>query len=162
MGVVYPKESLRSSTLLGPPLIALFTILFLPLGFIPMGEVDLWIRLLGAAVAGAACGGAILIVVGPAMGVKRANEPLAADRGIAVRFDAWSAEAEDALIRDGLLRLDVVDRDGQAPGWTVASQDTSKGAKVIDEIARNAQPADDDTAAGSTPAPDRTVHRQDR
>ncbi|HRW37894.1 MAG: hypothetical protein KDB04_08390 [Acidimicrobiales bacterium] len=160
VGIIYPKESLRSSALLGPPLIAIFTILFLPLGFIPMGDVDLWIRLLGAAVVGAACGGAILLIVGPAMGVKRTSEPLAAERGITIRLDRWSPEAEEALIVDGLLRLDVVDREERASGWMVAAQDTSKGANVVGEMVRNAEPADNDDVAGATPAPDRTPHRQ--
>lgn len=160
VAVVYPKESLRSSTIIGPPLIGLLALLFLPLGFVPIGDVDLWIRLVGAAIAGAACGGAILLVVGPAMGVKRAMEPAAAQRGIAVRLDGWSPDAEEALIRPGLIRLDVVDREGRENGWPVASQDTSKGLRIIDEVRRNAQPADNDDIARPVPEPDRTVRRQ--
>lgn len=160
VGVVYSKESLRSSALLGPPLIALTTLLFLPLGLIPVGDAPVWLTLLAAAVVGAFCGGAILLVAGPAMGVKRSSEPLAAQRGIAVRLDGWSEEAERVLVRDGLIRLDVVDREGRAAGWTVASQDTSKGANIVDELRRNATPADDDDRASDEPAPDRTVYRQ--
>ncbi|MEZ5140815.1 MAG: hypothetical protein R2711_19180 [Acidimicrobiales bacterium] len=79
MGIIYPKESLRSSALLGPPLIAIFTLLFLPLGLIPMGDVDLDPPPGRRGRRGGVRWEAILLIVSPAMGVKRTSEPLAAE-----------------------------------------------------------------------------------
>ncbi|MCU1370813.1 MAG: hypothetical protein JWO77_2007 [Ilumatobacteraceae bacterium] len=136
-GVAYPKEASKSMLVIGVPVTLVCTIVLLPFAFIDIGDIPLWVRLLSCALIGATVGGTIAIVAGPALGAKRANEPLAAQRGVSVRVATWSPQLVDLMASADPIRLDVIDRHGARMGYTVATEDLSAGTGIVEEIERN-------------------------
>jgi hypothetical protein len=139
VAAVYTKEASKSILVFGVPIVALCTILALPLAILSIGETQLWQRLLVFGALGALTGLAITFVAGPAMGAKRANEPLAAQRGIVVRVDHASPEALAVMASAEPIRLDRIDENAEVmSAEPVTTEELSAGGGILDEIRRNA------------------------
>jgi hypothetical protein len=151
LGVAYTKEASKSLVALGVPITIACTLLALPLALIDIGDLPLWARLIGCALIGATAGGTVAIIAGPALGAKRANEPLAAQRGTSIRVAAWSPELVDLMRSADPIRLDLIDPHGASIGHPIATEDLSAGAGILREIERNeSDPLHEDDPAWSS------------
>lgn len=112
-GVLMTKEMTKGTGLMVPVAAAIGALVLLPLGFVEIGGLPLWLRLLGAAVAGAFAGGTVGAIVGGGVGAKGPAEPLASERGTTVRVQDGRREVADAMARGSdPIRLDRVDPGG--------------------------------------------------
>ena len=139
VGAVYTKEASKSILVMGVPIVAACTVLALPLAILSIGETQLWQRLLVFGALGALTGLAITFVVGPAMGAKRANEPLAAQRGTVMRVEHASPAALAVMASAEPIRLDRIDESAEVmSAEPVTSEELTAGLGILDEIRRNA------------------------
>jgi hypothetical protein len=97
-------------------------ILALPLAFIDFGDVSLTGRIVIAVFAGLVGGGTIGFLAGGFLGARRrANRDLAEERGVVVGIQGGNAEAAEALVEAGPIRVDRVVH--QVPVDTVTSHE---------------------------------------
>lgn len=168
VGALYPKESARSAALVLPVLALLGALVMLPFGFIEFGDMALWTRLLVMAIIGAVAGGAVGAIAGPGLGVRRPDDPLAAERGHVVRVDDSSPAVARALVDAGAIRVDEVQSlpGEDAPTGTVAThadQQRTAPAPVEDlragvqDVSKNIT-AEADNVSDDTPPEDQ--HRR--
>ena len=137
-GVAYPKEATKSMVAIGVPVVVVCTLLALPFGFLAIGDLALWARLLLMGLVGATLGLVVALVVGPALGAKRPDEPLAADRGTTVRVDAPTDAVASLMRTSNPVRLDrVYGERAAAFSEVVATEDRSAGRGIVDEVRRN-------------------------
>lgn len=107
-GMVFTREAMRTGAAVTVPLIVVCAMLALPLAAFSWGGAALWIRLVAAGLIGAAFGGTVGVIAGPALGAKRPEEPLAAQRGVVLQVSAWTPEVEGAISRTEPIRLDRI------------------------------------------------------
>lgn len=138
VGVAYPREASKSLLVVGLPMVAFFVVICLPLALFPVGGMVWWTRLLLAVVVGALSGSAVAFVVGPAIGARRANEPLAAHRGTVLRVDHATSAAMTLMADAKPIRMDHIDEGGAVMEATpVTTEDLTSGDGVLDEIHHN-------------------------
>jgi hypothetical protein len=135
-GIAFPKEATKSSLLLGPLFVLAGGLLAFPFSFIPIGEVSFWVRCFWIVLSGMAAGGAVAAIVIPALSVKSALEPSAAQRGIVVRVEAWSPEIEAAMEELRPVRLDRLGGN-DFPLGTVTTEEEHAPGGAVDETFAN-------------------------
>lgn len=148
VNVSYPKEATKATALATVLLVGAFVLVSLPFAFIPFGGLEWWGRLIVVVIAGALLGGTIAFIAGPAMGLKRPDEPLAADRGVTVRVSPASDEVAEMMASHHPIRLDRYSGDDIE---TVATEDLSKGKGIVDEVKRSAENPRMETQPGRRP-----------
>jgi len=110
-----------------------------PFAFIEFGGLSFWARwfiVVGCVVAMVSV---IALVVGPAVGSRRPDEPLAAHRGITLRVAANSDEAVEILKASGPIRIDAVTRDDRPLGPIATEEDRGEPSSLATEAARAAE-----------------------
>lgn len=116
--------------------LVLGVIVALPIAFIFKSDVSTLGRVGIAAFIGAAIGGTIALVL-TALGAKRPNEPMAAERGVAIRVPDDREDLRRVLIAAHPIRVDVVDHQGR-PIETIAEEpDASLQPETFDERQKN-------------------------
>lgn len=140
-GFAYTKESAKGLAMLMPIMAAVGAVVALPLGFIDIGDIALWARLLVAALVGAAAGATIGLVVGPALGSNSPSKKSAADRGTVVRVDGGSPEISRTMAEQEPIRLDEVSPDDSRVR-TVVTEEQRSDEGAAQQVARNLE-ADD-------------------
>lgn len=147
-GVVYPKETVRSMKVLGPVIVLITVVVALPFALIGIGDLPLWGRLLLVGGIAAAFGLAITVVVAPAVGLKRPDEPLAADRGVVVRVSGADDQVQAMMVDLKPIRLDRIQG---TRTFAVVTEDLSAGTGIIDEIVRGGSRPRQETEPGYPP-----------
>ena len=138
VGVAYTREATKSLVVVGMPIVAFFVAISLPFALFPMAGMVWWSRLLLVVIVGGLSGSAVAFVVGPAIGARRANEPLAAHRGTVVRVDHATSAAMSLMADANPIRMDHIDEGGVVMDATpVTHEDLSAGLDIVDEIRRN-------------------------
>lgn len=136
VGVVYPKETTKAMAVTGPVIVAVATVLALPLAIFFPDSMPWWARLLTAAVCGATAGGTIAVLVIPAMSLKNPHEESAADRGVVVAIDRYSPEIEHAMAACEPIRLDKMGPDGVVIGAVTTEEDQADGG-IVEELGQS-------------------------
>lgn len=133
-GVAYTKESAKS--LAGVSIVAVIigVVIMLPFAAVPIGGLALGWKLLIMAVVGAVLGITVGTIVGPAIGVKRPNEGLAADRGVVVRVSPAGEAVEKMMATHDPIRIDRFDGEDLE---VVQTEELSEGKGMVDEVKRN-------------------------
>lgn len=137
VGVVYPKETIKASIVLGPPFVAVGAVLGAVLGaFVPVDGWPLWLKIVLGIVTGATMGATIASIVIPAMSVKNPQDPAAAASGVTVRVADASEEALRILVAAEPIRLDRLG-DGDRPIDTVVTEEQFTDGGIVEEVAQN-------------------------
>ncbi len=136
-GIVYPKETVKASLALGPPMVVVGAVLGVVLTVV-VGPASwgVWLRILVGAISGGVMGGAIASIVVPAMAVRNPLDPLPAEAGVTLRVQRWSEDIERLLVESSPLRLDRLGGRGQPLG-TVITEEQSREGGIIEEVAQN-------------------------
>ena len=132
---IAPKEGARSFVVLTAVTCVVGAIVGVPLAFIDFG-MTFWTRLLLIEGLLVATGVAIGLVLGPSLGVKRPNEPMAAQRGITVRVRQNDAPTRACLSAFNPVRLDEVTVDGEPVSTVATEEDRAGGQGVYSEIVK--------------------------
>ena len=153
-GVAYTKESARGLALGNVIGIALGVCAAFPLALIPIGDTSYPLRLLIFALVGAAFGGTVGLVAGPAVTSIRPDMPPAIERGTLLRVRHDSAELRRLLADLHPIRMDEIRRSDDLPIATVATEDSGSVEQTAVDAVENVQQGDDYTP----PAGDRRSH----
>lgn len=148
VNVSYPKEATKATSLATVLLVGAFMLLGLPFALIPFGDMVWWTRVILVVIVGAVLGGTIAFIAGPAMGLKRPDEPLAADRGITVRVASADDQVAEMMASHHPIRLDRYSGDDIQ---VVTTEDLSKGRGIVDEVKRAAENPKQETQPGHRP-----------
>lgn len=148
VNISYPKEATKATSLATVLLVGAFVLLSLPFALIPFGDMVWWSRLILVVIVGALLGGTIAFIAGPALGLKRPDEPLAADRGVTVRVTTTSHEVAEMMASHHPIRLDRISGED---AHVVATEDLSKGRGIVDEVKRGAENPTQETLPGHRP-----------
>jgi len=151
-GLAYSKESARGGAGLTVLLAAIGGVLFAPFGLIPMGDLPLWSRILLMAAIGVFAFGAIGAVAGPALSVRRPNDPMAAERGVTVRVASDAPNVTRAMVAAHPIRLDRVDATG-ATLSTVSTEDDGGPGGVARSMAEHLRDPRSDLVSPDSTAP---------
>jgi hypothetical protein len=111
------KDMTEGAAAMVPIGVLVGALLGLPLGFIEIGELPLWGRLLIAAAIGAFTGSLVGLIVGAGAGAKGPVDPMAAEKGVTVRVRSADGRALEILHAHHPLRLDVVTPEGIPEGY---------------------------------------------
>jgi hypothetical protein len=150
VGVVYSKESAKGGSMMTVGFAVLGAIVFLPFGAIDFGGIPLALRLLLAAVIGALAGGAIGAVAGPALSVRRPNDPLGAEKGVTVRVPGASPDVERAMAEARPIRLDWL-ADNGARLSTVTTEEQQRHGGTTEEVADHLRHPESDLRSAGEP-----------
>lgn len=133
VGVAYPKEAAKAVGTWGPVFVGVGAVIG-ALAALPfdLGGWDLWLRALVGAVVGATMGGAIGLVVLPAMGVRNPQEPSAAETGSIVRVEVVGEPVVRSLLATQPRRLDRL-RHGAVID-TLATEDDLRPGGITEEL----------------------------
>lgn len=137
-GLAYSKEAAKGGSASTVLLAVLGAVLFAPFGAIPFGGLPTVARVVLMAIVGALALGAIGAIAGPALSVRRANDPLAAERGVTVRVDADTPELEAAMASSHPIRLDRIGPDGDRLA-TLATEEQERRDGLADDVAATAR-----------------------
>lgn len=133
-GVVYTKESAKTLTGVSLVAVVIGVVVMLPFAAVPIGDLELGWKLLIMAIVGAVLGITVGSIVGPAIGVKRPNEGLAADRGVVVRVSPANDAVEKMMATHDPIRIDRFDGEDLV---VVKTEELSQGKGAVDEVKRN-------------------------
>jgi hypothetical protein len=103
-----------------------------PFAFIDFG-LTFWTRLLLLGLIALACGGAIGLIVGPALATKGADEPAAADRGVVMHIRADTPAVRQILADVKPIRVDKV-TGGVIPRGTVQTEAEHPVRGTVDDV----------------------------
>jgi hypothetical protein len=130
-GVAYPKETVKSSLVLGPIFVIAGGLIAFPFAFIPIGDTSFWVRCFWVVLCGMAAGGAAAAIAIPALSVRSTGlEPAAAQRGVVLRVNRWSEDIEAAMTRGGPIRLDRLGANDYPLGTVTTEEDREPGGAV--------------------------------
>ncbi len=132
---IAPKEGARSFVVLTAVTCVVGAAIGVPLAFIDFG-MTFWTRLLLIEGLLVATGFAIGLVLGPSLGVKRPNEPMAAQRGFTVRVRQNDAPTRARLSAFNPVRLDEITVDGEPVSTLATEEDRAGGRGVYSEIVK--------------------------
>lgn len=152
--VAYTKESARGLVLGNVLGIALGMAAAVPLALIPIGDTSYLLRLLIFALVGAAFGGTVGLVAGPAITSIRPDMPPAIERGTLLRVRHDSAELRRLLSELHPIRMDEIRREDDLPIGTVVTEDSGNLEQTAVDAVENVQQGDDYTP----PDGDRRTH----
>jgi hypothetical protein len=131
VGVAYPKETVKSSLVLGPIFVIVGGLIAFPFAFIPIGGASFWVRCFWVVLCGMAAGGAAAAVAIPALSVKTTgHEPSAAQQGTVMRVDRWSEQIESTMAAGRPIRLDRIGGGGYPLGTVTTDEDQQPGGAV--------------------------------
>jgi hypothetical protein len=140
---VAPKEGARSFVVVTVAICAVAAIVAVPVAFIDFGAA-FWVRLLIVEGVFLAAGLGLGLVLGPALGVKRPGEPMAAQRGVTLRVHSDDERIQNLLLAFDPIRLDEI-TPGGSPLATVATEEDRRGrdgvggevSKATSDVATN-------------------------
>ncbi|HVT77031.1 MAG TPA: hypothetical protein VHD87_08380 [Acidimicrobiales bacterium] len=125
VGVIYPKEAMKTAAWMMPLFIAVGMVIMLPIALAVHGShLATGTRVVAGLLIGAALGATMaLILMG--LGEKNPDEAMAAERGVVVRVGEDRDDLRSFMLESHPIRLDVVDDRGR-PIQTIATEpDTS-------------------------------------
>ena len=131
-GVVYTKEAMKTGAWMMPVCLLAGIVVTLPIVFVIPGELSSGNRLLAGIVIGLLGGGTVGLVL-MALGQKRPNERMAAERGVVVRVAEDREEVRQVLLDAHPLRLDVVDDQGRPIETVYSEPDDTLEPETFDE-----------------------------
>ncbi len=144
-GLNTPKEGAKGLLAFGLVAMAVCVVIAVPFAFIDFG-LDFAGRALLLAAAGTMVGLTVTLVIGPALGTTRQDQPAAAQRGVVLRVHDDSAAIRSVLAALGPIRLDEVDEHDE-PVDTVITEEAKSPEGIVQETVRNAR--GDDTAGSA-------------
>lgn len=160
----YPKEAAKGLAIVAPILVTGFVIVATALSFLLLPDQPVAVRLLIGIAVGAFGGGAMSLVIGPAIAAPRPGTPAAAQRGVLVWSRSWNRGVEETMVEAEPIRLDR--RLGGGEFESVITEDRSEGTGVVDEIRRNTvdapQAGNDWQQGGPDALADRDTAPEDR
>jgi hypothetical protein len=131
VGVAYPKETVKSSLVLGPIFVIVGGLIAFPFAFLSIGGASFWVRCFWVVLCGMAAGGAAAAIAIPALSVRSTGlEPAAAQRGTVLRVNRWSEEIEAAMTKGRPIRLDRVGANDYPLGTVTTEEDREPGGAV--------------------------------
>jgi hypothetical protein len=135
---IMTKEGTRGFVVLLVMLNAVAVAVATPFAFIEFGGLAFWGRWLIVVGSVVAMVSVIALVVGPALGSRRPDDPLAAHRGITLRVAADGDDVVEILKASGPIRIDAVTRDNRPLGPIATEEDHGQPSSLADEAARAA------------------------
>jgi hypothetical protein len=134
--VALTREMVSGVTVAVPVAALAGAVVGLPFGFMTIGGLDLWARLLLAAGIGGFCGSVVGVIVGAAVGASGPAEPMAAERGVTVRVRDADDDVLRLLAERDPIRLDVVAPDGspEVSTHTPAPDAPEAGRRIADRL----------------------------
>lgn len=132
-GFLLTKEMARGAAVVVPVLAGLGALFALALTPFVLSSLPVWARLIVLAGLGAAAGGAAGLILGAGEAEKGSREPLAAERGVAVRVESAAPGLEKVLAAAGPIRVDRVSDSGTATR-TVATDEGPGRDGALDDL----------------------------
>jgi hypothetical protein len=123
-GLVMTEEMAAGAAIAVPVAALIGAALAFPLGFIHMGTLPLWARLLIAVGVGAVAGSVVGVIVGAGAAARGPAEPLPAEKGVSLRVRDADAAIVELLATHDPLRVYVVTPDG-VPEASLSDPDLS-------------------------------------
>jgi hypothetical protein len=125
-GFVATKEGARGLAAVTVTACVIAAVIAVPVALIDFG-MNFWARLLVTELVFIAMALAIGLVIGPALGVKRPNEPMAAQRGVTLRVGLDDDRTRARLMAFDPIRLDVITVEDDPVTTVVTDEDRAGG-----------------------------------
>jgi hypothetical protein len=136
-GFVAPKEGARSLVAVTVTACVIAAVIAVPVAFIDFG-MNFWARLLVSELVFIAMALVIGLVVGPSLGVKRPDEPMAAQRGVTLRVGLDDDRTRERLTAFKPIRVDVITIQDEPVATVVTEEDRTGGQGVGAEAVKAA------------------------
>jgi hypothetical protein len=134
-GFVAPKEGARSLFAVTLTACVIAAVIAVGVAFIDFG-MNFWARLLVTELVFIAMALVIGLVAGPALGVKRPDEPMAAQRGVTLRVGVDDAPTRERLMAFKPIRVDVITVRDEPVATVMTEEDRAGGEGVAAETVK--------------------------